>query len=115
VDLATGDLLWQVPHGTLRDVTPVPIPWRVGTPTLGGPLITAPGLVFIGAAMDNYLRAYDIATGDELWKGRLEAAGIASPMTYRAGGRQYVVIAAGGHSRGGMPLGDALVAFALPD
>lgn len=67
--------------------------------------------------MDNYIRAYDITTGDELWKGRLDAAAIATPMTYRArsGGKQYVVIAAGGHSRGDMPLGDTLVAFALPD
>jgi len=117
VDLGSGEILWQVPHGTVRDLTPIPIPWRSGTPTLGGPLVTGSGLVFIGAAMDHYLRAYDIETGDELWRGRLEASGIATPMTYRAraGGRQYVVIAAGGHSRGGMKLGDALVAFALPD
>ncbi|MCP4006332.1 MAG: pyrroloquinoline quinone-dependent dehydrogenase [bacterium] len=117
VSLETGEILWKVPHGSLRDILPVPIPWNVGTPTLGGSLITASGLVFIGAAMDNYIRAYDITTGKELWKGRLEAAGIATPMTYRVrpGGKQYIVIAAGGHSRGGMPLGDTLVAFTLPD
>jgi len=67
--------------------------------------------------MDNYLRAYDIETGEELWKGRLPAGGQANPMTYRLrpDGRQYVVIAAGGHARMGTTLGDSLVAFALPD
>jgi quinoprotein glucose dehydrogenase len=114
VDLASGDLVWQVPLGTVRDLAPVPIPWRLGTPNLGGPLATASGLVFIGAAMDDYLRAFDAATGDELWKGRLPAGGQATPMTYEVAGRQFVVIAAGGHFRAGTRLGDALVAFALP-
>jgi quinoprotein glucose dehydrogenase len=79
-------------------------------------MVTAGGLVFIGAAMDNYLRAFDVETGTELWKGRLPAGGQATPMTYRLrpGGRQYVVIAAGRHSRLGTKLGDALIAFALP-
>jgi len=79
-------------------------------------MVTAGGLVFIGAAMDNYLRAFDEESGKELWKGRLPAGGQATPMTYRLhpDGRQYVVIAAGGHGRLGTKLGDALVAFALP-
>lgn len=114
VDLGTGDVAWKVPLGTVRDLAPVPIPWRAGTPNLGGPLATASGLVFIGAAMDDYLRAFDAASGEELWKGRLPAGGQATPMTYAVGGRQFVVIAAGGHARAGTTLGDALVAFALP-
>ncbi len=114
IDLASGDVVWQVPLGTVRDLAPVPIPWRLGTPNLGGPLATASGLVFIGAAMDDYLRAFDAASGDELWKGRLPAGGQATPMTYEVAGRQFVVIAAGGHARAGTRLGDALVAFALP-
>ena len=115
VDMAEGEIRWEVPLGTLRDLAPLPIPLRIGTPGIGGPLVTAGGLVFIGAAMDDYLRAFDLDTGEELWKGRLPAGGQATPMTYRAGGRQYVVIAAGGHGRMGTTLGDALVAFALPE
>ena len=82
---------------------------------MGGPIATASGLVFIGAAMDDYLRAFDTDTGAELWKGRLPAGGQATPMTYRlrADGRQFVVIAAGGHNRMGTRLGDHVVAFAL--
>jgi quinoprotein glucose dehydrogenase len=78
--------------------------------------VTAGGLVFVAAAMDNYLRAFDIETGAELWKGRLPAGGQAAPMTYRlrSGGKQFVVIAAGGHGKLGTKLGDSLVAFALP-
>jgi PQQ enzyme repeat len=80
-------------------------------------LVTDRGLVFIGAAMDNYLRTFDIETGRELWKGRLPAGGQATPMTYRSteNGRQFVVIAAGGHGRLGTDIGDSVVAFALPD
>jgi quinoprotein glucose dehydrogenase len=116
IDVASGALRWQVPLGTTRDLLPIPITLRLGTPNLGGPIVTASGLVFIGAAMDNYLRAFDLQTGEELWKGRLPAGGQATPMTYRLreGGRQFVVIAAGGHGRGGTTLGDYVVAFALP-
>ena len=79
-------------------------------------MATASGLTFIGAAMDNYLRAFDTETGAELWKGRLPAGGQATPMTYRLSenGRQFVVIAAGGHARMGTKLGDYVIAFALP-
>ncbi len=117
VDLASGELSWQRPLGTARDLAPIPLPIEIGTPTIGGPLLTESGLVFIGAAFDYYLRAFDAASGRELWKGRLPTGGIATPMTYRAsdGGRQYVVIAAMGYGRAGvMPAGDALMAFALP-
>lgn len=117
IDLNNGEVKWEVPLGTIRDLAPVPIPLEFGTPNLGGPIITAGGLVFIGAASENYLRAYDVATGEELWKGRLPAGGQAIPMTYRLSkdGRQFVVIAAGGHGRLGTTIGDSVVAFALPE
>ncbi len=116
VELATGQIKWEVPLGTVRDIAPIPLPIKYGTPNLGGPVITAGRLVFIGAAMDNYLRAFDLETGEELWKGRLPAGGQATPMTYRLrkNGRQFVVIAAGGHRGLGTTIGDSVVAFALP-
>jgi quinoprotein glucose dehydrogenase len=117
VDTATGEVAWEVPLGTIRDLAPVPLPITWGTPNLGGPIVTEGGLIFIGAAMDNYLRAFDLETGEELWKGRLPAGGQATPMTYRStdDGRQFVVIAAGGHGRLDTDIGDSVVAFALPD
>jgi len=117
VDLRSGEIKWQVPLGSTRDLAPFFVPPRtLGTPNLGGPIVTAGGLIFIGAAMDNYLRAFDIETGKELWKGRLPSGGQATPMTYRAGAgnRQFVVIAAGGHGGLGTDRGDAVVAYALP-
>ncbi len=116
-DLDSGEKRWQIPLGTIRDMAPVPLPIGYGTPNLGGPIVTGSGIVFIGAAMDDYLRAFDLETGDELWKGRLPAGGQATPMTYRlrVDGKQYVVIAAGGHGGLGTTLGDYVVAFALPD
>ncbi|NIM52275.1 MAG: PQQ-binding-like beta-propeller repeat protein [Gemmatimonadales bacterium] len=117
VDLASGTVRWEVTLGTIRDLAPIPLPIRWGTPNLGGPIVTATGVVFIGAAMDDYLRAFDVDTGEELWKGRLPAGGQATPMTYRLreDGKQFVVIAAGGHGNLGSTLGDYVVAFALPD
>lgn len=115
VDMAAGEILWQVPLGTTRDLTPLPFGSKLGTPSTGGPLILENGLVFIGAAMDNYLRAFDIENGEELWRGRLPAGGQATPMTYQHNGRQYIVIAAGGHGGMGTTRGDYLVAFGLGD
>jgi quinoprotein glucose dehydrogenase len=117
VDTASGEVKWEVPLGTVRDLAPVPLPIRWGTPNLGGPIVTGGGLVFIAAAMDNYLRAFDLETGEEVWKGRLPAGGQATPMSYRLGehGRQFVAIAAGGHGRLGTDIGDSVVAFALPE
>jgi quinoprotein glucose dehydrogenase len=77
-------------------------------------MITSIGLLFITAVSDAYLRAFDIETGHELWKGKLPAGGQATPMSYTFNARQYVVIAAGGHSTLGTPPGDSIVAFALP-
>lgn len=114
VDLNQGTIKWQVPLGTPRDLAPIPITSATGTPNLGGPLATAGSLVFIGGAMDNYLRAFDSETGAELWKGRLPAGGQATPMTYSVNGKQFVVIAAGGHGKLKTTMGDSLVAYALP-
>ncbi len=114
LDLTTRRMLWEVPLGTTEELLPLGIARRTGTPNFGGPLATAGGLVFIGAAMDRYLRAFDAANGAELWRGRLPAAGMATPMTYTWQGRQYVVIAAGGHGEAGAATNDAIVAFALP-
>jgi quinoprotein glucose dehydrogenase len=117
IDMRTGKVLWEVPLGTTRDLAPGSqlLLRGTGTPNFGGPIATGSGLVFIGAAMDNYLRAFDAATGKELWRGRLPAGGQATPMTYVWKGRQYVVIAAGGHAKAGTKRGDSVVAFALPN
>ena len=115
VDLDDGTIKWSEPLGTVRDLAPVPLPLKWGVPNFGGPLVTKSGLIFIGAAMDNYIRAFDTVSGKELWKGRLPAGGQATPMSYTWKGRQYVVIAAGGHARSGTKLGDKVIAYALPE
>jgi quinoprotein glucose dehydrogenase len=114
LDLASGKIAWDVPLGTSRDRAPWPFWYIDGAPNIGGPLATAGGVVFIGATTDNYLRAFDTATGAELWKARLPAGAQATPMSYEANGRQFVVIAAGGHAKFGTTRGDYLIAFALP-
>ncbi len=118
VDLDTGDLAWEVPLGHLPDGHPMMAlagPPPIGLPNSGGPIVTAGGLVFIGATLDQRLRAFDLASGTEAWQARLPFAAIATPMTYLASdGRQFVVIAAGGHGKAGLAIGDAVVAFALP-
>lgn len=113
VSLETARILWTVPLGTMPTppgAPPAPADW--GSPNLGGPIVTASGLVFIGATLDRAFRAFDVDTGRELWKAPLPAGARATPMTYQARGRQYVVIAAGGG--GPFGAGDAVVAFALP-
>jgi quinoprotein glucose dehydrogenase len=117
VDLRRDRIVWQVPLGSTEGVGPWFAPTRdFGMPNMGGPIATAGDLVFVGAAMDSYFRAFDIETGRELWKHRLPAGGQATPMTYRAGRsqRQFVVIAAGGHGVLNTPRGDYVIAFALP-
>jgi quinoprotein glucose dehydrogenase len=93
----------------------LPFGFNLGMPNMGGPLVLENGLIFIAAAMDDYLRAFDIETGEELWRGRLPAGGQATPMTYQLNGRQYIIIAAGGHGNLGSTRGDYVVAFALTD
>ncbi len=117
VDLRRNRIAWQVPLGSTEGVGPWFAPTRdLGMPNMGGPIATAGDLVFVGAAMDSYFRAFDIETGRELWKHRLPAGGQATPMTYRAGRnqRQFIVIAAGGHGVLNTPRGDYVIAFALP-
>jgi quinoprotein glucose dehydrogenase len=116
VDLAKGSIRWREPLGTTADMAKDSGNIIAGTPNLGGPIVTAGGLTFIASAMDDYLRAFDTETGKELWKARLPAGGQAMPMTYRAGpnGKQFVVIAAGGHAKLGTKLGDSVIAYSLP-
>jgi quinoprotein glucose dehydrogenase len=115
VDMNQGTIKWQVPLGSMQYFggghEPVP-PGSIG---FGGPIITASGLAFIASTFDPYLRVFDIQTGKELWKAQLPASGNATPMTYSVNGKQYLVIAAGGHPKiTEEALNDALVAFSLP-
>jgi quinoprotein glucose dehydrogenase len=114
LNLGSGEIEWERPIGTIQDIAPAPVPnVELGVPLIGGAITTASGLVFVAATFDDYLRAFDVATGEELWKGRLPAGGQATPMTYAIDGRQYVVIAAGGHGGAGTTRGDYVVAFTL--
>jgi quinoprotein glucose dehydrogenase len=117
VSLRTRQILWSVPLGTSEGLENIGIrvpPDIPGAINLGGPITTAGGLVFIGAALDRYFRAYDLRTGRELWKAALPAGGKATPMTYLGSdGRQYVVIAAGGDGKA-WGWSDQVIAFALP-
>ena len=115
-DLTTGKTLWRHRNGTVRDQIPgLALPFKLGVPSLGGPLVTAGGVAFYSGTTDMFLRAYDVRSGKQLWAGRLPAGGQATPMSYRAGnGKQMVVIAAGGHGSFGTKLGDAVLAYTLP-
>lgn len=110
VDMTEGKIRWQVPLGRFSPSAPA------GALSLGGSIVTAGGLVFIaGTYLDPFIRAFDVETGKELWKAPLPASGHATPMTYQIHGKQYVVIAAGGHAQiTEEPQSDAIVAFALP-
>lgn len=118
IDLKTREVLWDRPFGTARKNGPFGIPsmlpLEIGTPNNGGGVITASGLFFIGAATDDLFRAIDVETGERLWEVALPAGGQATPMTYQAGGRQIVVINAGGHDFMETPIGDYFIAYALP-
>jgi quinoprotein glucose dehydrogenase len=115
VDLGSGRIVWKHRNGTVRDLAPVPLPFRMGVPSLGGPLLTAGGVAFLSGSLDYYLRAYDASNGKTLWRSRLPAGGQATPMSYLgADGRQYIVVAAGGHGSLGTRAGDSVIAYALP-
>ncbi|PBC12249.1 glucose/quinate/shikimate family membrane-bound PQQ-dependent dehydrogenase [Mesorhizobium sp. WSM3859] len=115
IDLKTGNIAYKHRNGTVYDMTPLPLPLKVGVPGIGGPMITAGGVAFLGAAVDDYLRAYDLTTGRQLWRARLPAGGQSTPMTYTvADGRQFVVIVAGGHGSVGTKPGDYVMAYTLP-
>jgi quinoprotein glucose dehydrogenase len=113
IDLNTGKLVWKVPLGEYPELTARGIA-KTGTENFGGAMVTAGGLVFAGGTRDECLRAFDAKTGKELWKHKLPFGGVAPPATYEVNGRQFVVIAATGGGKLGLPTGDAYVAFALP-
>ncbi|MCK9509870.1 MAG: membrane-bound PQQ-dependent dehydrogenase, glucose/quinate/shikimate family [Pigmentiphaga sp.] len=119
IDLKTREIVWQVPVGTVEETGPLNIPMRlsipIGMPTLGPSLATQSGLVFFAGTQDYYLRAFDSATGEEIWKSRLPVGSQAGPMTYLSPntGKQYVVINAGG-ARQSPDRGDYIIAYALP-
>ncbi len=116
VDLAAGEIRWSVPLGTsdkLARIAVPPLNW--GAPIAGGPIVTAGGLVFIGSTGDARLRAFDTETGAQLWSTPLPTSANANPMTYERDGRQFVVIAAGGHMLlNATAIDDYLVAYGLP-
>ncbi|WP_194090368.1 membrane-bound PQQ-dependent dehydrogenase, glucose/quinate/shikimate family [Vibrio hibernica] len=113
-DLATGKIAWQHKNGTVEDMTPFPLPFKMGVPGIGGPIMTGGGVAFLAASVDNYIRAYDVTSGDVLWKSRLPAGGQATPMTYlNSKGQQMVVLVAGGHGSIGTKTGDFVMAYKL--
>lgn len=117
IDLKSGDILWQKTLGSVHEMGPVELPFEIelGTPNLGGPLLTKSGLIFIGGTADRRFRAFDSATGEKLWTAKLPFDGSASPMTFVHKGKQYVLLSAGGQIAFGRPTGDTIVAFSLPN
>jgi quinoprotein glucose dehydrogenase len=115
-DLTTGRIVYEHVNGTVRDLTRIPLPLKLGVPGIGGPIVTRGGLAFLSGTLDNFLRAYDVTSGKQLWESRLPAGGQATPMTYwsDASSRQFVVVVAGGHGALGTKSGDAVFAYALP-
>jgi quinoprotein glucose dehydrogenase len=114
VDLKTGEIRWETPFGKIPQMGLTGKAAEFGSFNLGGSMVTAGGLLFIGAAMDDQLRAVDVETGKIVWEGQLPASAQAAPMTYTAEGKQFIVICAGGHGKLGTKRGDYVVAFALP-
>src|SRR5690606_35312803 len=113
VDIVNKKVLWEIPLGSIKNLSPIPLDWELGTPGAGGPLATAGGITFIGYTSDNRFKSLDTATGELLWQADLPAPGTAIPVTYELDGEQYVVIPAGGHSILAPQMGDAVVAFKL--
>ncbi|TGD71803.1 pyrroloquinoline quinone-dependent dehydrogenase [Mangrovimicrobium sediminis] len=114
LDIVQKKILWEVPLGSIKELSPIPLDWNLGAPGAGGPLLTAGGLVFIGYATDNTLRAFDAASGEVLWQAPLPAPANSVPVTYEVDGEQYLVVPAGGHSVYGKTTGDSVRAYRLP-
>ena len=115
IDVRTGAVRWESPLGYFPWLASNPEALHWGSISLGGPIVTGGGLTFIAATLDPHLRAFDVETGKEIWAGELPTSACTTPMTFRAAsGKQYVVIAAGGHDGNSLPLGDSIVAFSLP-
>jgi quinoprotein glucose dehydrogenase len=116
LNVATGKINWRRTLGVLDGLSPVPFPLEWGTPMSGGPVVTAGGLIFMGATADERFRALDIDTGEILWETRTPTSSMATPMTYAIDGHQYVVVASGGHTwLYGQGVDDYLVAYTLPE
>jgi len=115
IDLNTGEYLWKIPFGEYPELTAQGID-VTGTENYGGPVLTASGLLFIGATLyDRKFRAYDAATGELLWEYEMPYAGMATPAVYMVDGRQYVVIATSNSRNPRAQQGSAYIAFALPE
>ena len=115
VDMTNGEVRWDVPLGRIPQLALIGNKAaEFGSINLGGSMVTAGGLVFIAAAMDDKLRAFDAESGKVIWEGALSASAQAAPMTYAVGGKQFVVVCAGGHGKLGTKRGDSVMAFALP-
>lgn len=115
-DLTTGQIAYKHVNGTVEDLSPIPIPLKLGVPGIGGPIMTKGGVAFLSGTLDYYVRAYDVTTGQQLWQDRLPTGGQATPMSYwsDASQRQFVIVVAGGHGSTGTEAGDSIIAYALP-
>nr|WP_276558255.1 pyrroloquinoline quinone-dependent dehydrogenase [Enterobacter hormaechei] len=114
LDMHTGDVKWRRPVGASQQYGFfMPESW--GSPTIGGPAVTAGGVIFIGASMDAKVRAYSVESGDELWSDQVEAPAVANPSVYEYKGRQYVAFVAGGNTILKDQVGDQVVVYALPE
>jgi quinoprotein glucose dehydrogenase len=119
IDLATGQTVWDRPFGSARKNGPFGIPsmlpFDIGTPNNGGPVVTAGGLIFVAATTDDLIHAIDVETGETVWTDVLPGGGQTTPIVYEVDGRQFVVIAPGGHHFMETPISDAVIAYALPE
>jgi quinoprotein glucose dehydrogenase len=115
VDLDAGDILWETPLGSTKNLAPKAVPnlnW--GVPNLGGAMLTGSGLIVIGAAAEHTLRIFQTETGEQIWSTDLPAAAMSTPMSYELDGKQYIAVVAGGHDQLGMQRGDYLLVYGLP-
>ncbi|WOE78388.1 glucose/quinate/shikimate family membrane-bound PQQ-dependent dehydrogenase [Pseudomonas protegens] len=116
IDLTTNKVVWKHKNGTSRDSSPIPIGLPIGVPSMGGSIVTGGGVGFLSGTLDQYIRAYDVKNGKELWKSRLPAGGQATPMSYTGkDGQQYVLVVVGGHGSLGTKMGDYIIAYKLSE